>query len=48
MSLMSPHEPLLVNDVFNAARGFKVGDKIEFVAAYDKGVYLVTRIRVIQ
>lgn len=30
---------------FKAAQSLKVGDQIEFEAAYDKGAYLVTRIR---
>jgi Cu(I)/Ag(I) efflux system periplasmic protein CusF len=36
------------DEALNAAQSLKVGDKVEFVAAYDKGVYLVTRIRAAQ
>lgn len=36
------------DEAMNAAQSLRVGDKIEFVAAYDKGVYWVTRIRAAQ
>lgn len=33
---------------FKAAQSLKIGERIEFEAAYDKGAYLVTRIRPVQ
>jgi len=33
---------------FKAAQSLKPGDKIEFVAAYDKGAYLVQQLRPVQ